>query len=120
MPKAKALTPLQIEPTRGAPPREDVATGKIVGAQRVQVPEKDGRIAREISQERLELHHTIERLTDQLAASEGFRLDPSQLANALLAEQLWQHLEAHYPQALGQTNPHNAEIERLFGEQGGF
>ena len=48
---------------------------------------------------------------DLFEPSDGFH--PSQLANALLAEQLWQHLEAHYPQALGQTNPHNAEIERL-------
>jgi len=55
---------------------------------------------------------------DLFEPSDGFH--PSQLANALLAEQLWQHLEAHYPQALGPTNPHNAEIERLFGAQGGF
>ena len=55
---------------------------------------------------------------DLFEPSDGFH--PSQLANALLAEQLWLHLEANYPHALGQTNPHNAEIERLFGDQGGF
>ena len=38
-------------------------------------------------------------------------------AKVLLAGQVWEHLEAQYPHAIGPINPHNAEIEELFGEE---
>ena len=43
-----------------------------------------------------------------------------ELYNGMLAEELWAFLEANHPQAIGPINPHNAEIERRFGDQGGF
>jgi len=55
---------------------------------------------------------------DLIEPSDGFH--PSQLGNELLADQLWGVLETSYPQAIGEVNPHNDEIARLFGEQGGF
>ena len=55
---------------------------------------------------------------DLIEPSDGFH--PSQLANALLARQLWDFVVKTYPQAVGPENPNNAEIERLFGNQGGF
>lgn len=45
---------------------------------------------------------------------------PSQSSNAIVAKALWQALEATNPAALGAPNPHNDEIERLFGDQGGY
>ena len=39
--------------------------------------------------------------------------------NVLMAEQVYAWLEANHPEALGPVNPHNAEIEALFGDQGG-
>ena len=44
----------------------------------------------------------------------------TELGNELLADKLWQMLEASYPQAIGDVNPHNEEITKLFGDQGGF
>jgi hypothetical protein len=55
---------------------------------------------------------------DLIEPGDGFH--PSQLGQALFAQQVWDHLEAHYPHALGPVNPHNTEIELLFGDQGGF
>lgn len=58
------------------------------------------------------------RAEDVIERIDGFH--PSQLGNGLLAETIWKHLETKFPQALGDVNPHNAEIEKLFGDQGGF
>ena len=55
---------------------------------------------------------------DLIEPSDGFH--PDQLLQAIIAEQLWLHLEREHPDALGPVNPHNAEIQRLFGDQGGF
>ena len=50
--------------------------------------------------------------------SDGFH--PNQLAQGLLSGAVWAHLESNYPRALGPVNPHNAEIEAIFQDQGGF
>eukprot|EP00937_MAST-01D_sp_MAST-1D-sp2_P005589 g5589.t1 len=55
--------------------------------------------------------------SDLIEPVDGFH--PSQAGNMYLAQSLWSYLEDNYPEALGAVNPHNAEIERLFGEQGG-
>ena len=55
---------------------------------------------------------------DLVEPSDGFH--PSQLANELLADQVWTFLEARYPHAIGALNPHNAEIMARFGDQGGW
>jgi acyloxyacyl hydrolase len=44
---------------------------------------------------------------------------PGQLHQALKAKNLYELIEQKYPQAIGQVNPHNAEIDRLFKDQGG-
>ena len=49
---------------------------------------------------------------------DGFH--PSQTGNYLLAYELWQDLLANRPSWLGPVNPHNAEIARIFGAQGGY
>lgn len=56
--------------------------------------------------------------TDIIEHTDGFH--PSQLGNALLASKIWDHLETHFPAAISEVNPHNAEIEKLFGDQGGY
>ena len=49
--------------------------------------------------------------------TDGFH--PSQTANTLLAENLWQAMADGFPQALGDINPHNQDIMDKFGDQGG-
>ena len=56
--------------------------------------------------------------SDLIEPSDGFH--PSQLGNELLAGLLWDHLEQHFPDAIGRVNPFNAEIVQKFGDQGGF
>jgi len=46
-------------------------------------------------------------------------LHPTQAAQALITEQVWSSLEKRWPHFLGPENPHNAQIKRLFGDQGG-
>lgn len=77
------------------------------------------------------------------------RFHPSQITNALLAKIIWDKLEkevflillficfnyfehlqldftdslllfAQHPDFIGPVNPHNAEIEAMFGNQGGY
>ena len=55
---------------------------------------------------------------DVIEPSDGFH--PSQLGNELFADQLWQWLEKDFPVAIGEENPHAAEILSLFPGQGGF
>ena len=38
----------------------------------------------------------------------------------LLAEYVWSYLEKHLPHYLGDVNPHNEEIIKIFGNQGGY
>lgn len=49
---------------------------------------------------------------------DGFH--PGQIANYLMPGWLWKHLASDHPTFLGQTNPNNARIAQLFGDQGGY
>jgi acyloxyacyl hydrolase len=49
---------------------------------------------------------------------DGFH--PSQIANALIAEYFWETLSKEHPEFLGKENPHNLQIEKIFGDQGGY
>jgi len=55
---------------------------------------------------------------DLIEPIDGFH--PSQRTNALLAKVTWDKLEKERPDFLGPINPHNAEIEAIFGTQGGY
>jgi hypothetical protein len=46
-------------------------------------------------------------------------LHPSQMAQPLIAEVLWEDIMKNFPEALGDENPNNQKIEKLFGNQGG-
>ena len=45
---------------------------------------------------------------------------PSQTSHALTAAAVWAALEARAPAALGPVNPNNAEIAKVYGDQGGY
>eukprot|EP00698_Gefionella_okellyi_P023495 TRINITY_DN8044_c0_g1_i1.p1 TRINITY_DN8044_c0_g1~~TRINITY_DN8044_c0_g1_i1.p1 ORF type:complete len:587 (+),score=106.89 TRINITY_DN8044_c0_g1_i1:57-1817(+) len=45
---------------------------------------------------------------------------PSQLNHEMDVEALWNAILEVAPEALGPVNPHNADIEKLFGDQGGY
>ena len=49
---------------------------------------------------------------------DGFH--PSQNAQPLITDQFWKYLEKEHPDIIPPVNPHNAEIERIFGDQGGY
>jgi acyloxyacyl hydrolase len=49
---------------------------------------------------------------------DGFH--PSQATHQLLAQIIWQNLEANRPAWLPPVNPNNAKIQELFGDQGGY
>ncbi|KCV72092.1 hypothetical protein H696_01499 [Fonticula alba] len=49
---------------------------------------------------------------------DGFH--PSQVTNALLSEYVWEFLMNKHPSWLGDLNPNNSQIRRLFGDQGGY
>jgi len=55
---------------------------------------------------------------DVIEPVDGFH--PSQTGNYLLAEVTWQDLLANKPEFLGAVNPHNAAIDAIFGDQGGY
>jgi len=42
------------------------------------------------------------------------------MANVLIAEYTWSYLEKYLPHYLGDINPHNDEIIKVFGDQGGY
>lgn len=54
---------------------------------------------------------------DLIEPVDGFH--PSQTGNVMLAESLWKNLVQLYPQSIGEVNPHNDDIEAMFGDQGG-
>ena len=54
---------------------------------------------------------------DLIEPIDGFH--PSQAGNQYLASALWDFLLENHPEALGPINPHNEEIARRFGDQGG-
>lgn len=43
----------------------------------------------------------------------------SQVASLLLAERFWNKVQSQWPEVLGKENPFNAQIEQVFGDQGG-
>lgn len=42
-----------------------------------------------------------------------------QMAQPLIAKVLWEDIMKNFPEALGDENPNNQKIEKLFGNQGG-
>ncbi|CAM9558314.1 unnamed protein product [Lampetra planeri] len=52
-----------------------------------------------------------------IEAVDGFH--PDQTALALMAGILWDEITQRWPDVLGPENPHNADIARVFGDQGG-
>jgi acyloxyacyl hydrolase len=58
---------------------------------------------------------------DPLALVEPFDgFHPSQIIQSMGADSLFEWLEKEHPEVIGPVNPHNAEIERIFGDQGGY
>ena len=55
---------------------------------------------------------------DLIEPFDGFH--PSQLSNSLVAKGLFEWLEKEHPEALGPINPYNAQIDKIFGDQGGY
>ena len=49
---------------------------------------------------------------------DGFHMN--QIANFLLADELWRIFSEQRPDWLGPVNPHNSDIEAIFGNQGGY
>jgi hypothetical protein len=43
-----------------------------------------------------------------------------QMAQPLIAKVLWDNIMENFPEALGDENPNNERIEKLFGDQGGY
>lgn len=48
---------------------------------------------------------------------DGFH--PNEVASLLLAERFWNKVQSQWPEVLGKENPFNAQIEQVFGDQGG-
>ena len=48
---------------------------------------------------------------------DGFH--PNQIANALTTQVIWDQAAKMYPWLIPPTNPHNAAIQSMFGDQGG-
>lgn len=53
-----------------------------------------------------------------IEAADGFH--PSQLANGLIADYVWDLLQTTAPSWIPAVNPNNAKIQQIFGDQGGF
>lgn len=49
---------------------------------------------------------------------DGFH--PNQIANALSTAITWNLTLEQYPQLIPNVNPHNEEIQKIFGDQGGY
>eukprot|EP00043_Microstomoeca_roanoka_P000402 m.27633 g.27633 ORF g.27633 m.27633 type:complete len:573 (-) comp10289_c1_seq1:105-1823(-) len=49
---------------------------------------------------------------------DGFH--PNQNAQPLITDQFWKYIAANFPHLLPPVNPHNTDIERIFGDQGGY
>jgi len=56
--------------------------------------------------------------SDLIEPVDGFH--PSQTANVLIAQNLWQGVSQGFPQAMGGLNPNNEAIMQMFGYQGGY
>lgn len=57
-------------------------------------------------------------LQDIIEPVDGFH--PSQVGQQLLAGVIWTDLQMNKPQWLPSVNPYNADIQALFGDQGGY
>jgi hypothetical protein len=44
----------------------------------------------------------------------------NQIANALAADEFWNILMTQRPDWVGPINPNNGDIEKIFGNQGGY
>jgi len=55
---------------------------------------------------------------DLIEPVDGFH--PSTTGNALLAAAYWDWLNVNVPAAINDVNPNNADIQRIFGDQGGY
>ncbi len=44
----------------------------------------------------------------------------NQIANALVADEYWRIMQTEHPDWLGNVNAFNDDIERIFGDQGGY
>eukprot|EP01086_Lenisia_limosa_P007577 TRINITY_DN27558_c0_g1_i1.p1 TRINITY_DN27558_c0_g1~~TRINITY_DN27558_c0_g1_i1.p1 ORF type:complete len:592 (-),score=140.46 TRINITY_DN27558_c0_g1_i1:65-1762(-) len=57
-------------------------------------------------------------LKDTLDPVDGFH--PSQILNSYMGTWLWDIISTDHPDWIGKENPHNAEINAMFGDQGGY
>jgi acyloxyacyl hydrolase len=64
------------------------------------------------------LEHYPGPVSDLIEPMDGFH--PSQIAISLVADYMFDYLSKNYPETVGKVNPHNAEIIKLFGDQGGY
>jgi acyloxyacyl hydrolase len=55
--------------------------------------------------------------SDLIEPTDGFH--PSTTANQVIAEKVWNFTITETPEVIGPINPFNAEIDRIFGSQGG-
>ena len=55
---------------------------------------------------------------DMLSHNPGFH--PSQILNSYMGTWLWDIISTDHPDWIGKENPHNAEINAMFGDQGGY
>ncbi len=53
-----------------------------------------------------------------IVPTDGFH--PSQIFHSMLGDHLWNHLMEDHPDWLGEVNPNNDLITKLFGDQGGY
>jgi len=53
-----------------------------------------------------------------IEAVDGFH--PNQIANSLFADWMWETLQKEHPTFIGKENPYNDEIQKIFGDQGGY
>lgn len=56
-------------------------------------------------------------LPDLIEAVDGFH--PSHAFHRLMSKMVWEELSTKYPSFIGPVNPYNAQIQKIFGEQGG-
>ena len=49
---------------------------------------------------------------------DGFH--PNQYDMALFGRSMWNKLEKYHPEIVGGINPFNEEIDKIFGDQGGY
>jgi len=58
------------------------------------------------------------KLRELIEPVDGFHMN--QIANALAADEFWNILMTQRPDWVGPINPNNGDIEKIFGNQGGY